>query len=88
MVTVNTWKPIQNSAASSSARPRSQSTTTEVSSATKANHCITWSRPGYGIRNCPSPFGRRMIAQSRIELSGQLVRLQPPLRILVSADRK
>ena len=88
MVTVNTWKPIQNRAASSSARPRSQSTTTEVSSATKANHCMTWSRPGYGIRNWPSPFGRRMIAQSRIELSGQLVRLQPPLRILVSAGQE
>ena len=82
------WKLSQNIAASSSARPFNQSTTTEVSSAMNEPHCITRRSSGYGMRNWPSPFGRRMIAQSRIELSGQLVTLQPPLRILVSADKK
>jgi hypothetical protein len=37
---VKTWKPIQNTAAASSALPRSHKTTTDVSSAVKDIHCI------------------------------------------------
>jgi hypothetical protein len=37
---VKTWNPIQNTAAASSARPRSHKTTTAVNSAVKENHCI------------------------------------------------
>jgi hypothetical protein len=40
IATVKTWKPIQNTAAASSALPRSHKTTTDVSSAVKDIHCI------------------------------------------------
>ena len=88
IATVKMWKLIQNTAAASKARPRSHKTTTAVSSAVKEHHCMMLCRCYMTKMAWPRPWGRRTMAQSKIELSGQLVTLQPPLRILVSADKK